>query len=283
MDLLELGPVQRKVCRIRSVSVTEAPTLAFQRRGEGPLRVVLIHGFLGSGHNLGALARAWHQRDPGVGLILPDLRGHGRSPPLFSGANLFTLAEDLITLLETVPATTPLRLVGHSLGGRVALCARSLAPDRFDRVDLLDISPSTYAERHDTGLEPVLRALAAAPAKADSRETFRAHFLSTGISASLTEWLLTNLRTENGGNVSWRFDRELLLQLHDASRKSDLWHTIDDGAPLVCTRGEHSRFVTPSDRTRFHALGIPVHTVKDTGHFLHVEKTQPLLRILTQA
>src|SRR5437867_9369430 len=97
--------------------------LAHDRTGEGPRTILLLHGFLGSRRNLGSLAHRLVERDPGLSVITLDLTGHGESPPLPPEPDLATLGRDALDTATTLAVVRPLWLVGHSLGGRVALRA----------------------------------------------------------------------------------------------------------------------------------------------------------------
>jgi esterase len=78
--------------------------LSYAIRGSGPQATVLLHGFLGSGRNLGALARRLLEGSPQTRLILPDLTGHGASPPLPPNAGLDVLTGGLQEVLDTLLA-----------------------------------------------------------------------------------------------------------------------------------------------------------------------------------
>src|SRR4051794_18842788 len=69
--------------------------LASYRLGGGDHPTVLLHGFLGSGKNLRTLAQRWSERDSSRVFVMPDLTGHGASPPLPPDAGVDTLAADL--------------------------------------------------------------------------------------------------------------------------------------------------------------------------------------------
>src|SRR3954453_17015667 len=106
--------------------MTTTPPLVSFTIGAGPRSTVLLHGFLGSGKNLRTLAQRWSAAVPARTLLLPDLRGHGESPPPAASADLDSLADDVLAAAAGLP--DPLSLVGHSLGGRVALAAARRAP-----------------------------------------------------------------------------------------------------------------------------------------------------------
>src|ERR1700754_1245749 len=112
----------------------QGTALAHSAIGEGGEDVVLLHGFLGSGKNLRTLAQRWLERAPDHQFVLPDLRGHGLSPPLPAQADLYTLARDVLATARAAEVVEPFTIVGHSLGGRVALAAAALHPDRLQQV-----------------------------------------------------------------------------------------------------------------------------------------------------
>ncbi|MFL5346263.1 MAG: alpha/beta fold hydrolase, partial [Hyalangium sp.] len=104
--------------------------------GTGEVPTVLLHGFLGSGRNLRSLAVAWSQAEPRRRFLLPDLTGHGASPVPLPGANLETLARDVLETARAQGFSGPLEWVGHSLGGRVSLAASLASPSDVASVAL---------------------------------------------------------------------------------------------------------------------------------------------------
>src|SRR3954471_1023393 len=115
--------------------------LASYRVGAGDHPTVLLHGFLGAGKNLRTLAQRWSERDPARLFVMPDLTGHGASPPLPPDAGIETLAADLGETVRAEGLPGPVSLVGHSLGGRAALGLVRLEPSLVRDVVLLDITP----------------------------------------------------------------------------------------------------------------------------------------------
>ena len=122
-------------------------------------------------------------------------------------------------------------IVGHSLGGRLALRACLLDPGAVAHVALLDITPSARHVSDDT--EAAVQALASAPPRAATRDVFREHFRVAGLSAELSEWLMMNL-ARDGDEFRWRIDRAALLSLVHRTAREDLWPASRDRTP---TRG----------------------------------------------
>lgn len=251
--------------------------LAHTVLGEGPQEVILLHGFLGSAQNLRGLARRWGERAPGTRFLLPDLRGHGGSPPLAATSNLGQLAADVLATADAVGFHPPFTLVGHSLGGRVALAAARAAPDRIRDVTLLDITPGAI-DPSTSESRGVLDILVRAPDRAADRRTMRGQLTDAGLSGPLADWLLMNLEGDPAGGYRWRFDRQALDALHERFTREDLWPVIERGEiPVHVIRGGRSRYVSDPDAARLQAAGVPVATLPGAGHHVHVDALEALV------
>jgi pimeloyl-ACP methyl ester carboxylesterase len=245
--------------------------LAHARHGTGPRALLLLHGFLGSARNVASLARGLAAGDPRWSVVAFDLPGHGGSPPLPPEADLAALAHAVLDSARALAVPAPYTMVGHSLGGRVALRAGLLEPDVVAHVTLLDISPTGRPPGQETSR--LVDALVAAPESAPDREEFRRHFLAAGLDPGAADWLLLNLERE-GDRYRWRIDRAALAALHPRITGEDLWAAVEGSRPytLHCVRAGRSGYVPDADVRRLVAAGCPVATVEGTGHFLHVER-----------
>jgi pimeloyl-ACP methyl ester carboxylesterase len=250
--------------------------------GTGGRPLWLLHGFLGSGRNLGALARRLVERDPSLTVVLPDLTGHGDSPALDDGDDLRSMARDVLATAAALGHTgAPLRLVGHSLGGRVAPAAAQVAPGAVEAVTLLDIAPSPIVSPGADSVR-LVAALVAAPREADSREVLREHLRAAGVPAALVDWQMLNVH-EQGGAWRWKIDAAALAALHPRVNAADLWSVVEGGRVRVhAVRGGRSSYVSDADMARLEAAGASVRTLPEAGHFLHVEALPALIEALVQ-
>jgi 2-succinyl-6-hydroxy-2,4-cyclohexadiene-1-carboxylate synthase len=113
--------------------------IAYEDRGEGARPLLLVHGFTGFRQDfatqLGALAA--HGR-----VLAPDLRGHGESAKTgdAAGYTLAQLTDDLLAFLDAL-AVERCDLLGHSMGGMLALRAALRAPERVASLVLMDTAP----------------------------------------------------------------------------------------------------------------------------------------------
>ena len=264
-----IEPVATGASRPRSV-------LAHQRAGTGARPLVLLHGFLGSARNLATLARGLAARRGDLDVVAFDLPGHGTSPALPAAADTATLAAEVLAGARALGLGTPLGLVGHSLGGRVALRAAALEPALIGEVVLLDIAPGPLVRSGAT--ERVLAAVQRAPDTFASRGEARAALVAAGLVPEIADWLLLNLEPEGDG-YRWRVDRRALAALHARIAPEDLWPVVEGPRiwTLRCVRGGASAYVSEGDAQRLEAAGCPVVTVEGAGHFLHAERPQAVL------
>jgi pimeloyl-ACP methyl ester carboxylesterase len=254
-------------------------TLAHLRTGRGPRSVVLLHGFLGSARNLTTLARTLAEADSRLGIVALDLTGHGASPPLSPGADTGTLAADVLTTVTVLELTPPVTLVGHSLGGRVALRAAAMAPADVASVMLLDIAPGPLPRGGDVAR--VLEVVEAAPARFVSRAAARSHLTAAGLTVALADWLLLNLEPDTAG-YRWRIDRAALAALHARIVGEDLWPVVEGPRPFAIRdiRAGASGYVSAADVARLQAAKCTVVTIEGAGHFLHVERPREVVNAI---
>jgi esterase len=250
--------------------------------GAGPKLTVLLHGFLGMGKNLRTLASRWAERDAERRFIVPDLYGHGESPPLPPGATSDSLAAAVLHTAGHEAAGASFSIVGHSLGARVALAAVRRDPERVEQVVMLDMTPGPLrgASSETRG---VLDALLRAPEETDDRRSVRSALVADGLPPALADWLLMNL-SQQGGRYRWRIDRRALADLHERFVTEDLWPIAEARqVPIRCIHGERSPYVTDADAARLRAAGGDVVTLAGAGHYVHVDALDALLDALTAA
>ena len=112
--------------------------LNYKIQGSGQ-PVILLHGLFGSMDNLGVIGRALMDD---FQVIQVDLRNHGFSP--WSDDMNYTLMAQDIQSLITLLSLQNVIIIGHSMGGKVAMHLTELLPDRIKVLIVLDIAPVSY-------------------------------------------------------------------------------------------------------------------------------------------
>lgn len=247
---------------------------------EGDPPVVLLHGLFGQSRNLGVVARGLAAE--GQRVLSLDLRNHGQSPHA-PDMRYPTMAADVFETLDARGAL-PAVVIGHSLGGKVAMRLALDAPHSVSRLVVADIAPRPY--------EPHFRALSEAMAALDLSSLTRASADAAlaaavpGIDAPLRAFLLANAAMGPGGR--WRIG---LQEIRDALADIEAWPDTAGRTytgPALALTGARSACVRPSDHALLRALfpTIEFVAVPDAGHWLHADNpagvTQALARFLAR-
>lgn len=231
-----------------------------------PGDVVILHGMLGAGDNWRQQGRLLAERC-GVAVHALDLRGHGASPharPLTVEA----MAADVAAWIDERVAG-PVVVLGHSLGGRVAMHLALTEPHGLAALVVADIGVAAPPADH----APLLEALAALELdRIETRRDADAALAEAIPERPIRMFLLKNLeRGEDGWR--WRMDLEGIRAAYDAALMPGLPEGTWKG-PALFLRGERSPYIDaeedlPAIREHFPAARLV--TLPDAGHWLHAE------------
>lgn len=235
--------------------------------------LMLIHGLFGSLDNLSALRRQFTDTFQVISIDLPD---HGKSAftQNISFEHYATLISELIDSL----GIQQLSIIGHSLGGKVAMQLALTQAKQINHLVVIDIAPVKYPARHTNvfaGLNNVMLTQISSRKEADTA-------LSKYIEESSTrQFLLKSLYNENN-HWNWRFN---LAQLQQDYSKISAAITSDTpySGPVLFVKGEHSDYLLPEHRQAVLQLfpKSQYKVVSGTGHWLHAEKPQQCSKVIS--
>jgi pimeloyl-ACP methyl ester carboxylesterase/NAD(P)-dependent dehydrogenase (short-subunit alcohol dehydrogenase family)/aryl carrier-like protein len=243
--------------------------------GNGPGPAVLcVHGHREQGLVFEPVAA--HLLREGRRVVAPDLRGHGLSPHLGGegGYPLAALLKDLAALVEEMDQAPV--LVGHSLGGMLALMLAAARPNLLRGLCLIDVplqpprtpSPTKQVEMILSAEAPEHRPLRDA-GEAASRLCAAADDLPPELALSLA----TRLTEPSNGHFRWRWDPRLLLPLDGLALFGDpvelLTRVRSSGLPAGAVYGTRSPLTREEDVERLRAASFAVVRV-DAGHHPHL-------------
>jgi len=231
----------------------------------GP-RVAFLHGLFGQGRNWATLGRQLAAE--GYRVALPDLPDHGRSD-WTTAVDYVEMASSLATELRRLGAGWS--LVGHSMGGKVAMLVALLHPRLVDRLCVVDIAPvpvrlGMFAD-YVRGMRGIDLGRLADRAQADAE--LRAAVPDDVIRA----FLLQNLRRDGDG---WRWQMNLRL-LGDHLQELGGWPAVPCRpypGPVLWVAGTDSDYVRPEHAEVMRALFPQARLirVKHAGHWVHTEQ-----------
>ncbi len=242
--------------------------LVFSTRfGEHGPRVVFLHGLFGQGKNWTMFARALALQ---ARVTLVDLPDHGRSD--WTGRFSYPDMADRVAELMAAEDPEPYAVVGHSMGGKVAMALALRHPERVSRLAVVDVSPVPSIEM--TGFADYVRGMRSIDlATLADRAGADAQLEAEVPDPVVRGFLLQNLRRDQGG---WRWQMNLdLLGSHLADIGD--WPALDAApypGPVLWLAGSESRYVRRDYAPAMRALfpRVQLVTVKGAGHWVHSDR-----------
>jgi esterase len=251
------------------------PELHFSTLGSGKPLVVL-HGLFGSGKNWQSQARQFANQ---FKVFTVDLRNHGQSFHA-DEMNYSIMAEDVAQLLYRLELSA-CDILGHSMGGKVAMTLALQNPDLVARLIVADIAPVTYFHHYDDLIDPLLAlSLETIDSRAQADQLLRQNIPEDQLRA----FLLQNLVRESTGwrwRVNWSViqrDMEWLTGFGDLPQD---WR-ID--LPVLFIRGANSDYVSETEIAVIeqHFSNYRLETIEDAGHWLHAEQPESFNRLVLE-
>ena len=234
--------------------------------------VFLLHGLFGSLSNLMQLAKALQET---FDVILVDLRNHGRSP----NNKVMTypeMANDIFELADSL-SIQHFSIVGHSMGGKVAMACALENATRVNSIVIADIAPVTYPDRHSE----VFRGLMSIElAKLNSRQDADLQLSKYVFESGVRQFLLKSLQ-KNGVLFEFLFNLNYLNASYDEIRK---WPYSDQvfNKPTLFIKGAESDYIKKEHQqiTQQHFPNAKVKVILNTGHWLHAQKADTFNRLV---
>jgi pimeloyl-ACP methyl ester carboxylesterase len=248
--------------------------LFYRQFGEGkPL--IILHGLLGISDNWVSYAK--QVSASGYRVYIPDQRNHGHSPhhQIF---NYYALTDDLHEFIEQRQIKSPV-LLGHSMGGKVAMRYALENADQVERIIIVDTSLRTYV-RFNYHLKLI-----------DAMQSINFDFVKTRqeVETQLAEripdprmirFLMKNLFWKERHKLGWRPDLQSISYHIDSMYDGVFYSTRFEG-PALFIRGGQSDYVLEEDyqaiRTNFPQASIE--TIHEGSHWVHADAPEEFQRI----
>jgi esterase len=245
--------------------------LAHTEHGSGP-PVVILHGLLGSARNWASIAK---HLAGAYRVLAVDLRNHGSSP-WADAMGYEAMAEDVAALIARLGLAPP-AVVGHSMGGKVAMELALSHGDAVGRLVVVDIAPVRYERSFAPYVEAMRQADLSVDRRSDVDESLRPAVPDAGVRA----FLLQNLVSSDGG-FAWRVNLSALSANMDAIMGFPTSTSRKYERPALFLSGGRSDYVRPEHRAGIERLftraGYEV--IEDAGHWVHAERPAAFLEVL---
>lgn len=252
-------------------------TLHTTRFGESGPRLVFLHGLFGQGKNWTMFARALA---PQAQVSLVDLPDHGRSP--WTEHVCYAEMADRVAAVMRAPDLEPYAVLGHSMGGKVAMALALRHPEQVSRLAVIDVSPVATAQV--SSFADYVRGMRALDLTGLRDRTEADRQLAPYVpDPAIRGFLLQNLRREPGG-WHWQMNLELLGSQLDQVGGWPVLEAAPYPGPVLWLAGADSGYVRPDYAPAMRALfpRAQLVTVKGAGHWVHSDQPAVFLAAIRQ-
>ena len=244
--------------------------------------MVIIHGLYGSSDNWLTVAKKLSAE---YQVFMIDQRNHGRSPNS-SKHNYEVLANDLADFFDQQKIGKAI-VLGHSMGGKTAMCFAADYPERVEKLIIVDIAPKDYFLLNDDSQfylhNNILHAMLEIDfSRIESRKDVE-NYLSQRIdSTHIVQFLLKNVqRNKETHNFEWRLNVPVLYENLDGIISGVNAHWFDDRLPIynypvLFIKGADSNYILPEDYPSIRRIypEAQIDEIPNAGHWLHAEQPQ---------
>jgi len=263
--------------------------LFYRKSGQGQPLIVL-HGLFGQSDNWATLGRQFAEQ--GFEVYLVDLRNHGLSPHS-DVWDYKVMSDDILELINDNNLKHVI-LMGHSMGGKVAMQFAIQHPEMHDKLIVVDIAPKYYPP-HNLDVLNALNAVDFSMVK--SRKEVESILSETLTDFGTKQFLLKNIYWKENSELDWRFNLKVITsQIENVGEAMPVGKRTEHGirslsensqhptptyqlettsdTPTLFIRGEKSNYILDEDLKMIHDLFPNSHleTIADAPHWVHAEK-----------
>jgi esterase len=246
--------------------------LHFKQLGHGePL--ILLHGLFGSADNWFGVAPKLAEK---FRVFALDLRNHGHSP--HSAEMNYSLMAADVKEFFTAQKIESAHIIGHSMGGKVAMQFALDFPARVKKLVVVDMAPRAYKRKHDY----IFDALLAVDLKSFQTRAEIETALEPEIpSLNLRRFLLKNLGRDDRGNFFWKMNLRGVAENYSRLGEVLIPRNIFK-KPALFIRGGKSDYIAAVDELEIRRLfsAAEIQTIAAASHWVHADAPEEFVRLL---
>ncbi|MSQ78554.1 MAG: alpha/beta fold hydrolase [Flavobacteriaceae bacterium] len=227
--------------------------------------LIIIHGLLGTADNWHHIAQRFGEH---FKVYVPDMRNHGRSGHA-DEISYQSMVADLLELMADLDIEKA-NIIGHSMGGKVAMQLAQSHSKKIEKLVVVDIKPQSYPRGHDH----IFKALFAIPiAEIVTRKEAEGILLQNGINDfGERQFLLKNLSRGDNGKFKWKPNLQGIWDNYEHIRSGV------SGKPFMgdtlFVKGENSKYITGEMDLEQLFPNATLTSIPNAGHWVHAEQPE---------
>lgn len=236
--------------------------------------LIILHGLFGLLDNWHNVAKTLSETCHVYSL---DVRNHGQSPKS-AAMNYAVMADDLWEFMKD-HRIAKASVMGHSMGGKMAMEFALRFPEKCAKLIAVDIAPKRYKPGHNEIFDALFRLDINNPEK--SRKDLDTE-LAEGIpNFSVRQFLLKSLERKEDGSYQWKFNLQA-LHTHYSLISGELEGNRTYEGPSLFIRGSKSDYVQEEDLASIGSMfpNYQLETIEGAGHWVHAEKPGELVEVV---
>jgi esterase len=240
--------------------------LYFKKYGESGKPILILHGLFGMSDNWHSMAKRLAENHLVYAI---DLRNHGQSP--HSNQMSFSLMADDIWELSQLEKLNDFILIGHSMGGKVAMMFAYKYTNFVKKLLVVDIAPKAYQKTHRKYFEALKNMNFYASSRSEIEKDLELNISDKGEIL----FLLKNLVRDDQGHFKLKLNLEAIENNYSniiGSINQD-WHRHQIETPTLFMKGENSGYITSEDEDLIHQQfsNVKIIEIKNAGHWIHAD------------
>ncbi|MBU3663477.1 MAG: alpha/beta fold hydrolase [Bacteroidetes bacterium] len=227
--------------------------------------LIILHGFMGSLDNWHSLATRFGES---YQVFTVDQRNHGKSPHT-EAHSIPLMVADLHAFIQSHNLEN-VSIIGHSMGGKVAMAFALQYPNLVEKIIVVDIAPRKYKRGHDDVFDAIF---AINLNSINSRKDAEAAMIPLMPDFGTRQFLLKNLDRLEDGSYQWKMNLPVLHAYYDEITQ-EVNNNTPFSKPTLVIKGGNSRYISEQDKIDFLNL-FPIYQfieIPNAGHWVHAEQ-----------
>lgn len=250
--------------------------LYYRKYGKGK-PIIILHGIFGMSDNWVSIAK---RLTDDYEVFLLDLRNHGQSPHSFE-FNYDVMNNDLSEFINEHGLTSPI-IIGHSMGGKVAMNYALQNSEQVDKLIIVDISPVAYPEHYEH-TEIIEAMLTVDFNKVKTYSDIDKQLEHSLLTTRLRQFLLKNVLKKDDNTFTWKFGLEEIRVNLDSLLEGIKWDK-QYTKPALFIKGGLSNYIKEEDYKIINQFfpNSEIKTIPNATHWVHADQPKIFLGMVRE-